>query len=130
VRPNRDTLYSGAVFDYDAGPVTITLPDAGNRFMSMQVIDEDEYTHAVDYGAGRYTMTRDEMGTRYGSLVIRILANPQDPEDMKPWAKAEGERTKGVVDDGMDLGGSPSAGATDRLYCALNARAGRRRTDS
>ena len=31
VRPNRDTLYSGAVFDYDAGPVTITLPDAGNR---------------------------------------------------------------------------------------------------
>ena len=37
VRPNRDTLYSGAVFDYDAGPVSITLPDAGNRFMSMQV---------------------------------------------------------------------------------------------
>src|SRR6267142_844737 len=61
VRPNRDTLYSGAVFDYDAGPVTITLPDAGNRFMSMQVIDEDQYTHAVYYGAGRYTMTREEM---------------------------------------------------------------------
>src|ERR1700730_13578078 len=83
VRPNRDTLYSGAVFDYDAGPVTITLPDAGNRFMSMQVIDEDQYTHAVYYGAGRYTMTREEVGTRYGSLVIRILANPKDTEDMK-----------------------------------------------
>ena len=26
VRPNRDTLYSQAVFDLDAGPVTITLP--------------------------------------------------------------------------------------------------------
>ena len=25
-RPNRDTLYSTAVFDLDAGPVTITLP--------------------------------------------------------------------------------------------------------
>jgi hypothetical protein len=83
VRPNRDTLYSGAVFDYEAGPVTITLPDAGNRFMSMQVIDEDQYTHAIYYGAGRYKMTREEMGTRYGSLVIRILANPQDAEDMK-----------------------------------------------
>jgi hypothetical protein len=83
VRPNRDTLYSGAVFDYDAGPVTITLPDAGSRFISMQVIDEDQYTHAVYYGAGRHTMTREEMGTRYGSLVIRILANPKDPEDMK-----------------------------------------------
>jgi hypothetical protein len=25
VRPNRDTVYLGAVFDYGAGPVTITL---------------------------------------------------------------------------------------------------------
>jgi hypothetical protein len=38
VRPNRDTLYSFAVFDLDAGPVTITLPDAGKRFMSLMVI--------------------------------------------------------------------------------------------
>src|SRR5262245_60247264 len=29
VRLNRDTLYSSGVFDLDAGPVTITLPDAG-----------------------------------------------------------------------------------------------------
>jgi hypothetical protein len=34
VRPNRDTLYSLSVFDLDAGPVTITLPNAGQRFMS------------------------------------------------------------------------------------------------
>ena len=47
IRLNRDTLYSSAVFDLDAGPVTITLPDAGKRFMSMQVIDEDEYTPMV-----------------------------------------------------------------------------------
>ena len=52
VRPNRDTLYSMAVFDLDAGSVTITLPDAGTRFMSMQVIDEDQYCPSVVYGAG------------------------------------------------------------------------------
>jgi hypothetical protein len=40
IRMNRDTLYSGAVFDLDAGPATITLPNAGGRFMSMQVIDD------------------------------------------------------------------------------------------
>src|SRR6516164_6982280 len=34
IRMNRDTLYSQAVFDLDAGPVTITLPGAGKRFMS------------------------------------------------------------------------------------------------
>ena len=52
IRPNRDTLYSFAVFDFDAGPVTVMLPDAGKRFMSMQVINEDHYTPAVYYGAG------------------------------------------------------------------------------
>src|SRR5215472_11076511 len=52
VRPNRDTLYSFAVFDFDAGPVTVTLPDAGKRFMVMQVVNEDQYTPAVLYGAG------------------------------------------------------------------------------
>src|SRR4051812_45792352 len=38
IRLNRDALYSAAVFDLNAGPVTITLPDAGKRFMSLQVI--------------------------------------------------------------------------------------------
>src|SRR3984957_3981455 len=65
IRLNCDTLYSGAVFDLDAGPVTITLPDAGNRFMSLQVIDEDEYTHGVFYCAGSHTLTRQAVGTRY-----------------------------------------------------------------
>src|SRR5262245_40261883 len=38
VRPNRDTLYSMSVFDLNAGPVSITLPDAGQRFMALQVV--------------------------------------------------------------------------------------------
>jgi len=83
VRPNRDTLYSLAVFDLDAGPVTITLPNAGRRFMSLQVIDEDHYTPDVFYGAGAYTFTREKIGTRYVSLGVRILVDPDDPEDIK-----------------------------------------------
>jgi Protein of unknown function (DUF1254) len=57
IRMNRDTLYSGAVFDLDAGSVTITLPDVGKRFLSLQVIDEDQYTHGVYYGAGEHVLT-------------------------------------------------------------------------
>jgi len=49
---NRDTLYSAAVFDLDGGAVTITLPKAGKRFMSMQVINEDQYTLTVVCGKG------------------------------------------------------------------------------
>lgn len=83
IRMNRDTLYSAAVFDLDAGPVTITLPDAGKRFMSMQVIDEDEYTPQVTYGTGRYRLTKDEIGTRYVIVAVRTLVNPDDPNDLK-----------------------------------------------
>jgi hypothetical protein len=82
VRPNRDTLYSSAVFDLHAGPVTVTLPDAGTRFMSLQVIDEDQYAVAVVYGEGTYTFTRDEVGTRYALIAIRILVDPRSPCDV------------------------------------------------
>lgn len=83
IRLNRDTLYSSAVFDLDAGPVTITLPEAGSRFMSMQVFDEDQYTHGVHYKPGKYTLTKKDMGTRYAAVAIRTLVNPSNPEDVK-----------------------------------------------
>jgi hypothetical protein len=83
IRGNRDTVYSAAVFDLDAGPVTVTLPDAGRRFMSMIVIDQDQYTPAVYYGAGRHTFTREQIGTRYLMLALRTLVDPHDPEDLK-----------------------------------------------
>ena len=43
MRMNRDTFYSAAIFDLDAGPVTITMPDAGERFMSLLIVKEDHY---------------------------------------------------------------------------------------
>jgi metallo-beta-lactamase class B len=52
VRMNRDTLYSSGVFDLEAAPVTITLPDPGRRFMSMLVVSEDHYALDVVYGRG------------------------------------------------------------------------------
>lgn len=83
IRQNRDTLYSAAVFDLDAGPVTITLPDAGKRFMSMQVISEDHYTPPAIYTPGPHTLSRQKVGTRYVVVGIRTLVNPSDPEDLK-----------------------------------------------
>lgn len=82
VRANRDTLYSSAVFDLDAGPVTIVMPDAGKRFMSLQVFDEDQYTLQVTYGAGRHTFDRGSVGTRYILAGVRTLVNPEDPADI------------------------------------------------
>jgi hypothetical protein len=83
IRLNRDTLYSSAVFDLDAGPVTITLPDTGKRFMSMQVINEDHYVPEVVYGKGSYTLSKDKVGTRYVVAAIRTLVDPADPKDVE-----------------------------------------------
>jgi hypothetical protein len=83
IRMNRDTLYSSAVFDLDAGPVTITLPEPGKRFLSMQVIDEDHYTHAVVYGAGKHTLSKEKIGTRYVVVPVRILVDPTNPNDLE-----------------------------------------------
>jgi hypothetical protein len=82
IRLNRDTLYTSGVFDLDAGPVTITLPDAGQRFMSLQFISENHYA-TTTYGAGPHTLTRDAVGTRYVLVGIRTLVNPADPEDVR-----------------------------------------------
>jgi hypothetical protein len=83
IRLNRDTLYSAALFDLDAGPVTITLPDAGKRFMSLQVINEDHYVPEVVYGKGNYTLTKAKVGTRYVMIAIRTLVDPDNPKDIE-----------------------------------------------
>ena len=83
IRMNRDTVYSQAVFDLDAGPVTVTLPDAGKRFMSLQAIDQDHYTHQVIYKPGSHAFTRKAIGTRYMVILVRTLIDPNDPGDVK-----------------------------------------------
>lgn len=82
VRMNRDTLYSSIVVDLDAGPVTVSLPDSGGRFMSLQVFDEDEYVVEVAY-SGVHTYTRDGVGTRYVLIGFRTLVDPDDLADIK-----------------------------------------------
>lgn len=83
IRLNRDTLYSSAVFDLEAGPVTVSLPEPGGRFMSLQIINQDHYTPAVLYAPGEHTLTQDDIGTRYVALAVRTFVDPNDADDLK-----------------------------------------------
>jgi hypothetical protein len=83
VRVNRDTLYSSAIFDLDAAPATIFMPDAGKRFMSLMALDEDQYSPGVVYGAGSYTFTKEKIGTRYLLLAGRTFIDPANPTDVE-----------------------------------------------
>jgi hypothetical protein len=82
IRQNRDTLYSAAVFDLDAGDVTVTLPDSAGRFMSAQVISEDHYTVEVGYAPATVILSRDTVGTRYAVVAVRTLVDPNDAADL------------------------------------------------
>lgn len=82
IRANRDTLYSSAVFDLEAAPVTVTLPDPGPRFMSMIAIDEEQYALQTVYAPGTFTFTRDKVGARYLMLGLRTFVDPNDPKDI------------------------------------------------
>ncbi len=45
--PNNDTFYSTAQVDLSAGPVTVTLPAAGERYISLQLMDAYTNSFAV-----------------------------------------------------------------------------------
>ena len=79
---NRDTFYSLGVINLDK-PVIITLPDAGERYMALQVIDEDHYTPFIIHEPGPHTLTRENVGTRYAFVMIRTFVDPNDPEDVR-----------------------------------------------
>ena len=82
IQLNRDTLYSFGVFDLNAGPVTVTLPNAGKRFMSLQIINEDHHVPFVAYDHDPHTLTETNVGTRYVMVAIRTLVDPNDPKDL------------------------------------------------
>ena len=81
IRMNRDTLYSFAVVDVSAG-ATLTVPDAGERYLSVMVVDEGHYINRVYHDAGRYELTAEEFDSPYVVIAGRTLVDPQDPGDL------------------------------------------------
>lgn len=80
IRMNQDTLYSSTVLDLTK-PVTITLPEVGERYISLQVINQDHYM-SVATGAGSYEFTKAKVGSRYAFVIIRIFYNVAEPQDL------------------------------------------------
>jgi hypothetical protein len=81
VRMNLDTLYSFGVFDL-TNPVTITLPDSGDRFMSALIINQDHSMIPVEYAPAEFTLTQEQIGTRYVILALRTFMAATDKEDI------------------------------------------------
>ena len=81
IRMNRDTLYSAAVVDISEG-ATLTIPDGGERYVSVMVVDQDHYINRVFHDPGRYTLTTDEFDTPWVAVAARVLVDPADEADV------------------------------------------------
>ena len=81
IRLNRDTLYSFAIVDL-AQPAQLRLPDAGGRYLSAMIVNEDHFVNTVLHEAGDHTLTSDQYGSRYVLVGVRILVDPNDPADV------------------------------------------------
>lgn len=59
---NRDTLYSGAALDLSDEPLSLVVPDAGERYLSVQIVDSFGETTIIrkgrsnGLGPGEYTL--------------------------------------------------------------------------
>jgi len=68
--------------------------------MSMQLINEDQFTPIVVYGKGTYTLTKEKVGTRYVLAAIRTLVNPEDPQDIQEVHRLQDAITVGQKSSG------------------------------
>ncbi|MFJ2553724.1 DUF1214 domain-containing protein [Microbacterium sp. NPDC087591] len=81
IRMNRDTLYSAAIIDVSQG-ATITIPDAGERYISVMFVNEDHYINLVLHSGGTYDLTADALGSDFVLAAARVLVDPEDPADV------------------------------------------------
>ena len=111
IRMNRDTLYSFAVVDLSAG-ARLTVPDGGDRYVSVMVVNRDHYINRILHDAGDYELTEQEYGSRHVAVVARVLVDPADPDDVAAVAALQdqlGARGRGRRSRSCPTPGTPRA---------------------
>jgi hypothetical protein len=81
IRMNRDTLYSFAVVDLTGG-ATLSVPEHGDRYVSVMVVNQDHYINEIIHDAGEHPLTLDRHGTPHVAVAVRVLVDPNDPADV------------------------------------------------
>ncbi|MFE7845486.1 DUF1214 domain-containing protein [Microbacterium sp. NPDC057407] len=88
IRLNRDTLYSFAIVDLSEG-ATLVVPESGERYLSVMVLDTDHYVRAVLHDAGTYELGELAPGAEYVLVAVRTLVDPSDRDDIAAVAELQ-----------------------------------------
>jgi hypothetical protein len=81
IRMNRDTLYSAAIIDVSQG-ATLTIPDAGDRYVSVMLVNEDHYINRILHEPGTHALSADDLGSDFVLAAARMLVDSEDPDDV------------------------------------------------
>ena len=81
IRMNRDTLYSFAIADISEG-ATVTVPESGDRYLSVMVVNQDHYINRLFHDPGQYDLTVAEFETPWVLVAVRVLVDAEDPADV------------------------------------------------
>lgn len=137
--PNNDTFYSQAFVDLTKGPVELTIPDAGKRYLSVAVMDMFTNNNAVlghrtkGGAAGKWTLVGPGMSAPKGARALKV-ATPHawllartlvdGPED----ADAAHKVQDGLVLNGPAVGayppGAPRTASWSDYFRAVDALLG------
>ncbi|GAB2848836.1 DUF1254 domain-containing protein [Microbacterium insulae] len=90
IRLNRDTLYSFAVVDLTEG-ATLVVPDPGERYLSVMIVDQGHFIRAVLHGAGTHDLAALAPGADYVLVAVRTLVDPTDEGDIAEVARLQDE---------------------------------------
>ena len=94
--PNNDTLYSNAFIDLSNGPLTLEVPNAGSRYLSVAVMDMFTNNNVIlgartpGGAAGTYRLLGPDM-------------TPKDPKDLKIATPHAWVLSRVLVDGPADL---------------------------
>ncbi len=81
IRMNRDTLYSFAIVDISEG-ATLTIPDGGDRYLSVMVVNQDHYINEIFHEPGEHSLTVEQFDTPWVCVAARILVDPAEGDDV------------------------------------------------
>jgi hypothetical protein len=96
IRMNRDTLYSLAIVDISEG-ATVTIPESGDRYVSVMVVNQDHYINRVLHEPGEHALAVDEFDTPWVGVGVRVLVDPANADDVAAVNALQGQFEVGAT---------------------------------
>ena len=81
IRMNRDTLYTVAIVDITEG-ATVTIPDGGDRYISVMVVNQDHYINRIFHQPGEHQLAPEEFDTPWVAVAARVLVDSGNADDV------------------------------------------------